>query len=203
MADLESLLRAAVDPLDTVHEPAPPSARRNAAVLLLFDRRDPQLPLLFLERTAHLRHHAGQIGFPGGGAEPDDTGPVATALREAAEEAAVPADAVEVIGMLPPLLTATSDNWLTPVVGMQSGHLELRPDPFEVARLFHAGLAGLMAAPHTVRTLEHEGRTREVHFYDVGGDVIWGVTAAIITELIQRISPGERPPSLTYRSGGR
>ena len=48
------------------------------------------MPLLFLERTAHLRQHAGQIGFPGGGAEPTDSGVVATALREAGEEAGIP-----------------------------------------------------------------------------------------------------------------
>ena len=190
MAALEELLRDAVDPLDVAHAQAPAQARRNAAVLMLFDRREAELPLLFLERTAHLRHHAGQIGFPGGGAEPGDADPVATALREAAEEAAIPPDGVEVIGMLPPLLTATSDNWLTPVVALQADDLELRPDPFEVARLFHVDLGSLLTAPHTVRTFEHGGASRAVHFYEVGGDVIWGVTAAIVAELIARMFSG-------------
>jgi 8-oxo-dGTP pyrophosphatase MutT (NUDIX family) len=188
MADLELLLRRAVDPLDARHQPPPPTSRRTAGVLLLFDTREDRLPLLFLERTTHLRHHAGQIAFPGGGREQRDRDIVATALREAAEEAAIPADAVEVIGLLPPLLTATSDNWLTPVVGLQDRDFELRPEPFEVARLFHVDLQALIDAPHTVRTLTHEGRTREVHFYEVGGNVIWGVTGAIVAELIGRIA---------------
>jgi 8-oxo-dGTP pyrophosphatase MutT (NUDIX family) len=186
MAHLEDLLRASVDRLDAAHDEAPPASRRTAGVLLLFDARNPRLPLLFIERTAHLRHHAGQIGFPGGGSEAADADIVATALREAGEEAAIPGDAVEVIGLLPPLLTATSDNWLTPVIGLRDCDIEMRPDQFEVARIFEVDLQTLIDAPHTVRTLTHDGRAREVHFYEVGGDVIWGVTAAIIAELIGR-----------------
>ena len=125
--------------------------------------------------------------FPGGGAEATDATIVATAVREAGEETGVPAHAVEVIGVLPPFLTATSDNWLTPVVGLQTHDIELRPDPFEVARLFRLDLRALMAAPHTVRTLTHEGLSRDVHFYEADGNVVWGVTAAIVNELIGRI----------------
>ena len=203
MADLEELLRGAVDRLDAEHATPPPQSRRRAAVLLLFDGRSPGLPLLFLERTAHLRHHAGQIGFPGGGAEADDADLVATALREAGEEAGIPAGAVEVIGLLPPLLTATSDNWLTPVVGLQVDDVELRPDPFEVARLFHADLAVLMEAPHTVRTIVHEGHPREVHFYEVNGDIVWGVTGAIVAELIARIRALGVPAAISGNGDAR
>ena len=186
MGSLAERLRGAVDPLDTVHD-APTSTRRHAAVLLLFDARDERLPLLFLERTAHLRHHASQIGFPGGGTEPADGDVVVTALREAHEEAGIPPEVVEVVGLLPPFLTATSDNWLTPVVGLHDRDIELRPDSFEVARLFRLDLGALMTAPHTVRTLTHEGHSREVHFYEIDGNVVWGVTAAIVHELISRI----------------
>lgn len=198
MADLVQLLRAAVDPLDASHDTPPEQTRRTAAVLLLFDRRDPRLPLLFLERTAHLRHHAGQIAFPGGGTEPGDDGAVGTALREAQEEAGVDPSAVEVVGLLPPLLTATSDNWLTPVVGLHDRDLRLRAEPFEVARLFHVDLRALIDAPHRVRTLSHEGRSRTVHFYQAGGDIIWGVTGAIVAELIARIGAAA-PPELSQR----
>ncbi len=189
MGSLLERLRGATDPLGTVVE-APLQSRRFAAVLLLFDSREEGLPLLFIERTTHLRHHAGQIGFPGGGAESSDASIVATALREAGEEAGIPEHAVEVIGVLPPFLTATSDNWLTPVLGLQDSDIQLRPDPFEVARLFRLELRALMSAPHTVRTLTHEGLSREVHFYDVDGNVVWGVTAAIVNKLIGRIQRG-------------
>jgi 8-oxo-dGTP pyrophosphatase MutT (NUDIX family) len=187
MGSLAERLRAVVDTLDTVPQPAP-AHRRTAGVLLLFDTRDARLPLLFMERTAHLRHHAGQIGFPGGGSERDDATIVATALRESGEEAGIPAAAVEVIGLLPPFLTATSDNWLTPVVGFQVADIELRPEPFEVARLFRVDLQTLIDAPHRTQTIQHDGVSREVHFYDVDGTVIWGVTGAILFELISRVS---------------
>jgi 8-oxo-dGTP pyrophosphatase MutT (NUDIX family) len=186
MGRLAERLRVVVDALDTVPEKAP-SHRRTAAVLLLFDTRDPRLPLLFMERTAHLRHHAGQIGFPGGGSEPQDATIVATALRESGEEAGVPAAAVEVIGLLPPFLTATSDNWLTPVVGLQAGDIELQPEPFEVARLFRVDLQTLIEAPHWTQSFSHDGVSRDVHFYEVDGTVIWGVTGAILFELIARV----------------
>ena len=179
-------LRAVVDPLASVTVP-PPAARRASAVLLLFDARRPALPLLFVERTAHLRHHPGQIAFPGGGREEVDASLVDTALREAHEETGIPTEAVEVLGVLPPLLTATSDNWLTPVVATHSTRLTFRPDAFEVARTFHVDLAALRDAPHTTRTMSRDGATREVHFYEAGGNVIWGVTAAILFELLGRL----------------
>jgi 8-oxo-dGTP pyrophosphatase MutT (NUDIX family) len=204
VAGLEDLLRNAVDRLDTHHGEPPPNSRRRAAVLMLFDRRSPRLPLLFLQRTDHLRHHAGQVGFPGGGAEEVDADLVATALREAAEEAGIPRAAVEVVGMLPPLLTATSDNWLTPVVAFQVADFELRPDGFEVARLFRVDLADLIEAPHTVRTITHDGLTREVHFYDVGGEIIWGATGAIVAELLARIGAlNKASPTVTGSGDAR
>lgn len=190
MGSLEERLRRAVDPVDTPSPLAPPG-RRTAAVLLLFDRRDERLPLLFLQRTAHLRDHPGQIALPGGGSEASDASVVATALREAGEEAGVPGDATEVIGLLPPFLTAVSDIWLTPVVALQGGDVQLRPDPFEVARLFRVDLQTLMDGPHTVRTVSHAGMPRAVHAYEAEGDVIWGVTAAILFELITRLEAGD------------
>jgi 8-oxo-dGTP pyrophosphatase MutT (NUDIX family) len=189
MGSLEQRLRSVVDPVGSAPLAAPPG-RRTAAVLLLFDTRDERLPLLFMQRTAHLRDHPGQIALPGGGSEPHDPTVVDTALREAGEEAAIPPDAAEVIGLLPPFLTAVSNIWLTPVVALQGTDVDLRPDPFEVARLFRVDLRTLMEVPHNVRTVIHEGVSREVHTYEADGNVIWGVTAAILFELISRLGDG-------------
>jgi 8-oxo-dGTP pyrophosphatase MutT (NUDIX family) len=189
MGSLEQRLRSVVDPVGSA-PPAAPPGRRTAAVLLLFDTRDARLPLLFMQRTAHLRDHPGQIALPGGGSEPRDPTVVATALREAGEEAGIPRDAAEVIGLLPPFLTAVSDIWLTPVVALQRTDVDLRPDPFEVARLFRVDLRTLMEVPHTVRSVIHQGVSREVHTYEADGNVIWGVTGAILFELISRLGDG-------------
>lgn len=186
MEGLLSRLRVAVDPLDAP-SPAPPPDRRPAAVLLLFDARTSELPLLFMQRTDHLRHHPGQIAFPGGSVEPTDASPVDAALREAQEETGIAPANVQVVGTLPPLVTAVSERWLTPVVGLQHEDVALRPDPFEVALLFHVGLARLLTAPHEVRLLERDAGRRPVHFYRAGDRTIWGVTAAILHELLHRL----------------
>jgi 8-oxo-dGTP pyrophosphatase MutT (NUDIX family) len=164
-----------------------PRGLRRASVLLIFDPADSGLPLLFVQRSAHLRFHAGQIAFPGGGEEPDDADLVATALREASEEVGLAPTDVDVLGVLSPFATATSERWLTPVVALQRAAWEVRPDGVEVAEWFRIPLRDLLTAAHSVRVMEREGRTRDVHFYETHGRVIWGVTAAILNELLTRL----------------
>jgi 8-oxo-dGTP pyrophosphatase MutT (NUDIX family) len=161
--------------------------RRPASVLLLFDPQPARLPLLFMLRSDSLRHHAGQIAFPGGSREAGDDDPVSTALRESYEEVGLEPDNVEVVGVLPPFVTAVSNRWLTPVVGLQRRPWNVRADRIEVAEWFWVDLASLMEAPHEVRRLERDGRARDVHFYRVGERVIWGVTGAILHELMRRL----------------
>lgn len=163
------------------------SGRRPASVLLLFDPEPPSLPLLFMLRSAALRHHAGQIGFPGGSREAGDGDAVATAVREAHEEVGLDPANVEVIGVLPQFSTAVSNRWLTPVVGLQRAPWTVVPDAIEVAEWFRVDLTALLEAPHEVRRLERDGLSRDVHFYQVGERVIWGVTGAILHELMRRL----------------
>ena len=187
MGTLLESLRGAVDELDGRVPPPPRPEHRTAAVLVLADRGDPSLPLLFVRRRDDLRHHPGQIGFPGGGMEPGDADLAATALREAAEEVGLPERSATVIGRLPSFVTAVSDNWLTPVVALLDEPFDVRGDGIEVAEWFWAPLERLMTAPHDVRELERDGIRRRVHFYDFDGHVIWGVTGAIVHELLGRL----------------
>jgi 8-oxo-dGTP pyrophosphatase MutT (NUDIX family) len=179
-------LRAAVDPLGTP-DAQPPSAQRRAAVLLLADPAQAALPLLFMVRSHRVRHHRGQIAFPGGVAESAEETPQATALRENAEEMGIAPSDVEVIGKLPPLVSAASNRWLTPVVGVLRRDSRVLADPFEVAEWFRVPLIALLAAPHRIERVIAEGCEREVHYYEAGGRIIWGVTGAIVNELLTRL----------------
>ncbi len=176
-------LRAAVHMPDSAL-PVAPAGLRPASVLLLCDPTTPGVPLLFVLRSTELRHHPGQIAFPGGSVEPSDADVVATALREASEEVGVEPGDVEVIGVLSPFNTAVSERWLTPVVGIERAPSRLRVDDIEVAEWFRIDVADLLVAPHEVRELERDGLRRQVHFYEAQGRVIWGVTGAILHELL-------------------
>jgi 8-oxo-dGTP pyrophosphatase MutT (NUDIX family) len=166
----------------------PPPGKREAAVLMLFDPARAGLPLLFVRRADHLRLHAGQIALPGGSREKGDRDAVATALREAGEEVGLDPSDVEIIGALPPRLTNRSDLWLTPVAGLQRRPFTIRGDGHEVAEWFWLPLEGLMTAAHRV---EHWGREgsgpRPVHFYELEGRTVWGVTGAIVHDLLERL----------------
>ena len=185
MSDLLDRLRAATGVMP--ERPAPPGLAGAAGVLIIADALDPGLPILFTERTAHLRHHAGQIAFPGGRKEPGDASIIATALREASEEVGLPAGAAEVIGTLEPFATAVSNRWLTPVVAVTAAPWTVVAHRGEVADAFWIPLAELMEVPHTVRELERDGHSRQVHFYEARGRVIWGVTGAILEDLLARL----------------
>ncbi len=185
-APIVDRLRLAVShPRDIVT--AAPAGLRPASVLLLCDPSTPGVPLLFVLRSDELRHHPGQIAFPGGGVEPSDADVMATALREAGEELGIQRDSVEVLGLLSPFSTVVSGRWLTPVVGMQRGPIEFRTDDFEIAEWFRIDIADLMVAPHSIREIERNGMRGRVHYYEASGRVIWGVTGAILHEFLERL----------------
>ncbi len=182
--DLLDRLRAAVSPATPAGQPQPPDA---AAVVLLFDPADHDLPLLFMRRSQLVRTHRGQIAFPGGGVEPHDSGVVGTALRELHEEMGIAPDDVDVLGQLRPVLTATSARQLTPVVALQRRDLVPVPDAYEVAETFHITLRELLDAPLTARRIPGDPMGRVVYFYEAAGRVIWGASAAILHDLLERL----------------
>lgn len=193
---LAARLRAVLDPARTVWGDeaalAHPAGRplTPAAVLVPLINRADGISVLFTQRTAHLSDHAGQISFPGGRAEPGDTGPVATALREAEEEVGLPARCVEVIGTLPRYRTVTHYE-ITPVVGFVEPPLALEPDPFEVAEVFEVPLPFLLdPANHETHTYEYGGAVRRYFAMPYHGRFIWGATAGMLMNLY-RLLRGE------------
>ena len=158
-------------------------AGRAAAVLIPLVERETGLTVLLTERALHLRHHPGQISFPGGGAEPQDNTLIDTALREAEEEVGVLPSEVEVIGALPEYRTI-SGYAMTPVIGFVSPHHTITIDPNEVASTFEVPLAFLMNRQnHLVHMAQRPPNQYPVYFIPWENRMIWGATAAILRNL--------------------
>lgn len=168
------------------------SNHRPAAVLvpLVLGRDDPAI--LLTRRTDHLHHHPGQISFPGGRVEAQDSTPVDTALRETEEEIGLDRRHVELLGALPDYYTGTGFR-VTPVVGLVHPPFELRLDAFEVAEAFEVPLRHFLdPANHQRHSLMHEGRERQFHAMPYKDYFIWGATAGILMSLYRLLREPER-----------
>jgi 8-oxo-dGTP pyrophosphatase MutT (NUDIX family) len=156
---------------------------RPAAVLVPVVKRESGLTVLFTRRTAHLHDHAGQISFPGGRSEPADADAAETAKRETREEIGLAADRVEVLGEQSQYITVTGYR-VTPVVGLLTPPLDLKPDDFEVAEVFEAPLAFLLdPANHQRNHVSFDGRERYYYAIPYGPYYIWGATAGMLMNL--------------------
>ena len=161
---------------------------RLASVLIPVIERDQGLTVLFTRRTEHLQVHAGQISFPGGGAEPGDASPIATALRETEEEIGLHPRHVEILGSLSEHPTVTGYR-ITPIVGLVRPPFDLRLDEFEVAGIFEVPLAFLLdPANHRRDSMIREGRRREFDAVPYGEHYIWGATAAMLLQFYSFLS---------------
>lgn len=160
---------------------------RQAAVLLPVVCRADSLSMLFTRRNDMMRHHAGQISFPGGAVEPVDRDAIAAALRETDEETGIKADFIEAFGYLDTLDTVSGFS-VTPVVAIVREGFELKPDPAEVAEIFEVPL-DIILEPGCLKRSEimWRGRGREIFEFDYDGKRIWGATAAILQNLLRRL----------------
>lgn len=161
--------------------PRPPLALRDASVLapLFWKKNEPWVYLT--RRPLSLRHHPGQISFPGGGHEAGDVTSLHTALRETNEELGIAPQAVDVLGQLAPLATISSF-WVTPFVGVVSEQLQLSPQPGEIDTVLEAPLWRLRKEKRTIFHAQ-----RDVLVWDDGEHVVWGVTWHVLTALLNHV----------------
>lgn len=179
---------------------------RRSSVLILFGSLDrtladaphssstvpPELDVLLTMRASGMRYHAGQIAFPGGGAEPGDTDVAATALREANEETGLDTSGVEVLGTLPEVHIPVSNNLVTPVVGWWSLPSEIAADRVESVEVFRVPVAELLDPAARGTSVLDRGamRFRGPAFRlgpRFGDQVVWGFTGILLATLFDEL----------------
>jgi len=158
---------------------------RPAAVLVPVTKHE---TVILTKRSSRLKHHPGQIAFPGGKVDDGDSGAVAAALREAHEEIGLPPGAVHVVGTLPPHETVTGFT-ITPVVGYVSEMRTYRAEVGEVEEIFEVPLAHVIdPATYVIEGRLWRGTRRLYYTTPYGPYYIWGATARVLRGFADRMN---------------
>ncbi len=165
--------------------PAELEGARASAVLVPLYEHDGRVWVVLTRRAAHLRSHQGEVSFPGGGREGDES-LVTTALREAQEEIGLDPAGVEIVGELDHLSTITSGSFIVPFVGILDGRPDdLVANPDEVAHIIHVPLAELLAEEvYREEVWSFEESERPIFFFELVGDTVWGATASMLRRFL-------------------
>jgi 8-oxo-dGTP pyrophosphatase MutT (NUDIX family) len=162
---------------------------RPAGVLVPLIEVEGGWRLVLTKRSSALKHHPGQIAFPGGKVDPEDSGPQAAALREAHEEIGLEPSSVEILGELPPHETVTGFV-MSPFVGRIVTPFDPRAEPGEVAEIFTVPLDHITdPARYSVQARRWRGQRRHYYTVPFGPYYIWGATARILRGLAERMAP--------------
>lgn len=158
---------------------------KPAAVLAAIVNRAPNPTIILTQRTAHLKKHAGQISFPGGGVERQDAHHIATALRETEEEIGLAPEHVTLLGRLPLYETSTAYG-VTPIVGWVEPPFDLKIDAFEVDEVFEVPLAFALNRNNYVKEMAmRDGVERWFYVLPYENRYIWGATAGMLVNFAE------------------
>ncbi|NNH27127.1 NUDIX hydrolase [Acinetobacter terrestris] len=155
----------------------------QAAVLIaITDESDPKV--LLTRRSIYLSNHAGEVSFPGGKRDPQDTSNIVVALREAYEETALNPFDVQLMGDLP-MQKARNGMLVKPVVGLIPAEVNLIAQPSEIDRIFFASLSSLMKAPPIPYEVRYAHQSLYFPSMRVENEIVWGLTARMLISLFQ------------------
>lgn len=166
-----------------------PGRSRVGSVLILLYCLTDELHLVLTRRRDDMRSHAGQISFPGGKREPDEA-LVATALRETHEEIAITPNQLTILGELTPIFIMPSDFEVHPFVAWYHNGQQpiFHPAPHEVAEIIEAPLTHLLdPATRREEMWELRGHHLLVPFFAIGSHKVWGATAMMMSEFLERV----------------
>lgn len=165
---------------------APADANISGVLVLLFPNEEQNLELILTVRS-HEIDHGGQISFPGGRAEKNET-TEETALREAREEIGIDPETVTILGQLSDLYVRNSNNLVRPVVGFVDNRPDFDINPLEVAEVFAIEIDSLLHKKNlTVEDWDLSKHTYRVPYWDVHRVPLWGATAMMLNELLEII----------------
>lgn len=196
-ARFEKMLPWTPEQLDLNPAKAAVESARPSSVLIPLVCRPEGIRVLLTRRSEWLKHHAGQISFPGGRADPTDPDLRYTALRETWEEIGIEAERIQVLGCLPDQLTGSGFQ-VTPHIGLVEPGFQPRLDPAEVAEVFEVPLRFLMnPRHHRLHRLAHNTAVVRTYFSMPWHDYfIWGATAGMIRNLYHFLRAGVQAPAL-------
>jgi 8-oxo-dGTP pyrophosphatase MutT (NUDIX family) len=160
--------------------------RTQSAVLVPLFEVGGELHAVFTKRRDDLKRHPGEISFPGGRRDDTDADLLETALREAEEEIGLPRDEVELLGALPPTPTFVTNYSIYPFVGRIPAGRAWTLEEREVARVLELRIDDVRAG-YGRRRLVRRGVAFRTDTYCVGDDLIWGATARIVADLLERL----------------
>ncbi|OGP79785.1 MAG: hypothetical protein A2V86_06150 [Deltaproteobacteria bacterium RBG_16_49_23] len=163
-----------------------PSFARAAVLVPLF-HREGNCHLLFTKRTDQVKHHKGEISFPGGMVDEGDVSLEKTALREAFEEIGLKEKDVQIIGALDDIMTITQFI-VTPIVGLFPYPYPFKTSPVEIAELIEVPLSFLITKENfDEQEITRGGRKEIIYAYQYGEHTIWGATARILKQFLDLI----------------
>jgi len=165
--------------------PAFSEAKISAVLVALFDG-PAGAEVLLTRRSMELRHHRGEISFPGGRLDPGET-PLDTALREAHEEVGLDPEAAAIVGELGHLNTVVSKSYIVPIVARLDERPTLLAQTMEVDRVLWTPIADLTKpGTYHVETWGHPPLDRPLHFFELDDETVWGATAHMLVDLMTR-----------------
>ena len=209
---IESKLRSSQRHFDVANPPEEPAElrgiqlntsgatmTRKSSVLVALFEQDGETRIILTRRSLELKSHRGEVALPGGRNDEGESS-TTTALREAHEEIGLEPNAVRVVGWLSPIVTLASGSAIQPIVGFLNERPEMFANPSEVERVFDIELSYLLedenfAEERWRRESPRPGARADgtfgIYFYKVPGEVIWGATSRVITELLAIVTGTE------------
>jgi 8-oxo-dGTP pyrophosphatase MutT (NUDIX family) len=185
-ANLKSILKTELIPTE-IWQASGHDEFRPAAVLVPMFWKDKDIHILLTKRSEKLKHHSGQVSFPGGGFDQADITIRQAAIRETKEEIGIDSSFIEVVGYLNDVETNTGF-YVTPFVGILKEGFKVNANEDEVAEVFSVPLSFFCDNNNCEKkSAQYQGNKVQYYVYQYGSYTIWGVTAEIIVKLVKKL----------------